>query len=451
MAKTSFSSKTKKLKVGPQHILIWVTLIAIFFSLFQFKVIPWGVSQFVVPLFKPSGERLLKTGFVKFNGLVWASTTKEREPQLMGRNVDVAKDLINKEYIFDFTFSARNEAQHGYVKNANEFYAKSETLGEFPIILEPWVAFWLLALVLAIVVSTVITSFLPTSAGLLALLFDRQIDETKVKVRLQTGFADDIIELLIMPDDKLREKDVSDVRGAFRLVWDRTITEDIASPFQSSRFEDVFDDETDIVAFRNEALYNRIKEFFSDFVVKEIVDTKNGLLWRRNRASFGKGLRLYMSHHVTEKYANLVTGLAYGGAAFLIVAVGVRGLKFIPSAKPSFILLAIFLEFTMLSLLAFTLVYTEEEERMDKMLKKMEDANRSQLDALRGQQADIHQLSNALVGQTAEIIRSRVENAIEQYMTDGDQVQQAVASEIAKKIIFSMREDNPNEGRGRRG
>ncbi len=91
--------------------------------------------------------------------------------------------------------------------------------------------------------------------------------------------------------------------------------------------------------------------------------------------------------------------------------------------------------------MALTLVYTEEEERMDKMLKKMEDANRSQLEALRGQQADIHQLANALVGQTAEIIRNRVKKAIEDYMTNGDNVQKMVAEEIANKILFSLREE----------
>jgi hypothetical protein len=70
----------------------------------------------------------------------------------------------------------------------------------------------------------------------------------------------------------------------------------------------------------------------------------------------------------------------------------------------------------------------------------MEDANRSQLEALRGQQTDIHQLANALVGQTAEIIKNRVEVAIEQYMTSGDKVQQIIAQEIANKIIFGLRE-----------
>jgi hypothetical protein len=147
-----------------------------------------------------------------------------------------------------------------------------------------------------------------------------------------------------------------------------------------------------------------------------------------------------MAHHFTERYSNNVTGMAYAGAAFLIVAVGVRGLKFIPPTKPSFILLAIFLEFSMLTLLAVTLFYTEEEERMDRMLKKMEDANRSQLETLRGQQADIHQLSNALVGQTSDLIKNRVESAISEYMTSDDNIRKVIASEIAEKILIGVRD-----------
>jgi hypothetical protein len=277
---------------------------------------------------------------------------------------------------------------------------------------------------------------------LLALLFDRQIDDTKTKIRLQTGFSDQIVDLLTLPDDKLAEKDFEEVKSAFRIIWNRTMVEDLEASYKQAKFEDFFYDDINIVEFRNFTLYSRIKEFFSDFLVKEILDTKNALLWRRHHSQIFKGLRLYMSHHITEKYQNFVTGMAYGGAAFLIVAVGIRGLKFIPAAKPSFILLAIFLEFTMLSLLAITLMYTEEEERMDKMLKKMEDANRSQLEALRGQQTDIHQLANALVGQTAEIIKTRVEKSIEQYLTSGDKVQSIIAQEIARKIIFGLRESD---------
>jgi RecB family endonuclease NucS len=94
----------------------------------------------------------------------------------------------------------------------------------------------------------------------------------------------------------------------------------------------------------------------------------------------------------------------------------------------------------MLMLMAVTLFYTEEEERMDKMLKKMEDANRSQLETLRGQQHDIHQLTNALVGQTAEIIKSRVEKAISEYMASSENVDKAIANEISSKIMKGLRE-----------
>lgn len=440
MSSKNLSTEIKKYKVSVQHIVLLVILFVVFFWIYFYSIMPNLIGAFVVPLFQPSQEQQTKIGFVKYEGLVWASTAKENASQGVGK--EISGKLINKEYIFDFTFSPRNDATHGYIKFGNEWYAKAPILGEEAIILEPWIGFAYLSAFLAFITALIITMFLPSSIGYMAVLFDKQIENTKVKLRLQTGFNDEIIELLIMPDDKLAEKDISDVRGAFRLVWERTMTEDIASPYQSAKFDDVFDDDTDIVFFRNEAIYTRIREFFSDFVVIEIIDIKNALLWRRNRIHVPKGFRLYMSHYFTEKYSNLVTGLAYGGAAFLIVAVGIRGLKFIPATRPSFILLSITLEFSMLSLLALTLIYTEEEERMDKMLKKMEDANRSQLEALRSQQVDIHQLSNALVGNTAEIIRTRVESAIEEYMTQGDTVQRAIAEEISKKLLFTLKDEN---------
>jgi len=441
MVSSVFSTKTKKQKLGAQHVLFMLTLSLVFFIAIFFRMIPGVAGSAIVSLFAPSGELQERIGFVQFDDLVWGSVAKQIENEAAGK--PVSAQYLNRQYIFDFTFSERNSAEHGYVKTPSEFYARAPMLGESAVIIEPWQALVIPAATMALVLTLLISTFLPPSLGFMALLIDRQIDNVKVKLRLQSGFADNITDLLIMPDDKLAEQDFNEVKAAYRMIWDRTMTEDVASPYQSARFDDVFDDDTDIVVFRNSAIYNRIREFFSEFVVIEIEDLKGGLLWRRNRLQLMKGLRLYMSHHFTEKYSNVVTGLAYGGAAFLIVAIGVRGLKFIPAYRPSFILLAIMIEFVMLALLAVTLIYTEEEERMDKMLKKMEDANRSQLEALRGQQADIHQLSNALVGQTAEIIRTRVENAIEEYMTSGDQMQKVVAEEIAKKIMFGLREEKP--------
>jgi hypothetical protein len=86
------------------------------------------------------------------------------------------------------------------------------------------------------------------------------------------------------------------------------------------------------------------------------------------------GISTYMKFHFTEHYANMVQGLAYAGAAFLIIMIGIRGLKFIPAVKPSPILMALGIEFSLLCLLALTLMYTEEEERTDRILKQMVDA-----------------------------------------------------------------------------
>ena len=417
-------------------VFLAITLVVGYFM--HFHLLPQGTAGFVISQFSPSGDDLGKIGFAKFDNLVWASTSKEKEASI-NSNTQVSKDLVNGEYIIDFSWADRNLEDHGYSKKSGEWYVKAPKLGENPIFLEPHIGFWILSLVIGLFVGVLITIVMPSSLGLMASLFEKEIDHVKVKIRLQTGFNDRVVEILTLPDNKLVSVDRDEAETLFRIIWERTTTDTELATKKLIDFDDIFDDETDLVLFRNEAIYNRIKEFFSDFVVTEIIDTKNGLEWRGNHFKMGKGFKLYMAHHFTEQFSNNVTGLAYGGAAVLIVGVGIRGLKFIPADRPSVILFVIFLEFTMLVLLAITMFYTENEERMDKMLKKMEDANRSQLETLRGQQEDIHQLSTALVGQTSEIIKTRVENAISEYMTSGDNVQRQIATAIADKIIFDIK------------
>ena len=122
-------------------------------------------------------------GFVKFDKLVWASTVKEKEAQLKG--TPIKKESINKEFVFDFTLEPRTEDVHGYIKSSSEFYFKADKLGEFAIFIEPWIAFSIVSFVLALAFGALLTVFMPTSIGIMALLFDRQIDETKIKIRLQ--------------------------------------------------------------------------------------------------------------------------------------------------------------------------------------------------------------------------------------------------------------------------
>ena len=190
--------------------------------------------------------------------------------------------------------------------------------------------------------------------------------------------------------------------------------------------------------FRNELLFLRIREFFSDFVVKEIQDTISAQEWEKNQFLIFKALRLYMSHHFTEGYSNTVTGLAYFGAAILIIIIGIRGLKFIPATRPSLILGAIFLEGAMLALMAFTLLYTQEEERMDRMLKKMEDANRNQLETLEDVSKDMHKVAVALVEGNSEMIKQKVHQAVSEYLSDEKNIQGELAKEIGDIVLRAI-------------
>jgi hypothetical protein len=431
-------------KPGAQHIVVLLIMIVGFFCLFQFIVIPNAFGIFVRSLFSPYGEMLEKTGYKEFKDGVWASVSKDNENQNY-TNTEISPELITKEYIFDYSWKERVTSKHGYSKSANEFYSRCPKLGENPIIIEPWVCLWLLSLVVAIIVGLAVSMFMPTVIGYMSALFYGQIYATKVKLRLQTGLTNRIIDLLIMPDEQFRNVDANEIRSSFRTIWDRTVTEDLASTHILQNFDDIYYDEMDPVVFRNEIIYKRMKEFYSDFLLKEIEDTKAGIRWSDNHLLFFNGLRLYMSHHFCEKYQNTVTGMAYGGAAFLIVFIGIRGLKFIPADKPSFIFLSIILEFSMLTLMALTLLFTEGEERMDKIMKKMEDANKSSLETQRVQAEDMHMLTNALVGQTSALIKDRVEKAIEEFMTSNDEVEKKIAGAVADKILVSLRNNRELE------
>ena len=429
---------------GAQHVVVLFIMAVGFFCLFQFIVIPSAFNGFLNILFAPYGEMLEKTGYKEFKDGVMASVPKDNDNQNY-TNTEISAELITKEYIFDYSWKERSTAIHGYSKGANEFYSKCPKLGENPIIIEPWLCLVLLALVLGVVCSLIVSMFMPIGIGYMSALFYGQIYATEVKLRLQTGFTDRIIDLLVMPDDQFRNVDNNEVRSAFRTIWDRTVTEDLASTHVMQNFDDIYSEGIDNVAFRNEIIYKRIKEFYSDFLLKEVEDTKAGIRWAENHFLIISGLRLYMSHHFCEKYQNVVTGMAYGGAAFLIVAIGIRGLKFIPADKPSFIFLAIILEFSMLMLMAITLLFTEGEERMDKIMKKMEDANKSSLETQRLQAEDMHMLTNALVGQTSALIKDRVEKAIEDFMTSNDEVEKKIAGAVADKILVSLRSNKELE------
>lgn len=77
--------------------------------------------------------------------------------------------------------------------------------------------------------------------------------------------------------------------------------------------------------------------------------------------SLNNGLKVYLRFYFTERYSNNIIGAVYMGAASLIIIIGLRGLKFIPANEPSLVLFALGLEFTLLIVYAFTVMYSRNE------------------------------------------------------------------------------------------
>jgi len=80
-------------------------------------------------------------------------------------------------------------------------------------------------------------------------------------------------------------------------------------------------------------------------------------MWRTHDA-----IKFYMREYFTDRYSNAVLGFVYIGAAILIIVIGIRGLKFLPSTDPSVVLGALGLEFMLLITYAMVLMYGRTDE-----------------------------------------------------------------------------------------
>ncbi len=72
-------------------------------------------------------------------------------------------------------------------------------------------------------------------------------------------------------------------------------------------------------------------------------------------------ISFFMRRYFSSRYSNDVNGIAYMGAALLIVIIGLRGLKIIPSLQPTPVIFAISLEFCLLMILGLTMYFTPED------------------------------------------------------------------------------------------
>ncbi len=101
--------------------------------------------------------------------------------------------------------------------------------------------------------------------------------------------------------------------------------------------------------------------------IEDLKALRKALIWRNSNIFYkvlhiNDGITMYMRFYFTVQYSNTVLGFVYIGAAVLIIIIGLRGLKFIPSTQPSLVFFALGLEFSLLITYAFTLMYGKQED-----------------------------------------------------------------------------------------
>ena len=78
-----------------------------------------------------------------------------------------------------------------------------------------------------------------------------------------------------------------------------------------------------------------------------------------------KAFAMYMHNNFIPQYKNNIPAVAFIGTAFLILNIGLRGVKFMVAHQPDLIIIAILVEITVLCLLGLTTWYEKEEDETE--------------------------------------------------------------------------------------
>ncbi len=410
-------------RVKARHYVLFVALFIILASVLYVGVLPRAAERFAVAQLKPDEGAL-----VMFNG-VYASPTGE------GANAfgqEVQRRSINGEYIFDFTNVERKTEIHGYTKVAREWLIKSPKIGEEAIYIRHE-AFMLLALAIAFAGTVLFTFVLSPKLGLMAALTEREAAHTRSRLILETGLRGDVVDMLTMPERELTRRTEIDgevterLREQMFVVWERTL------PSAASERAEGSTPEFTTIPQGYEAqcrayLLERIAERFPSNITQAFSHLKNVQHWRNNRLLVLSAIRLFMSQFFAVRYSNSVNGLAYTGAALLIIAIGLRGLKFIPPAHPSLILAAITVEFSLLILLGITLYFQQEEA-----------GNADSTLSLKKIEGDMHRLAVVVDSGNAEVVERAVRKAVEEYIAGPNVVEKHFVNVITERITMALR------------
>ncbi len=109
------------------------------------------------------------------------------------------------------------------------------------------------------------------------------------------------------------------------------------------------------------------------YIQKALIWSRSGIGYRI--FSSWTSIKFYLRFYFTDRYSNVVLGLVYIGAAVLIIIIGMRGLKFIPSTQPSLVFFALGLEFTVLLTYAFTVMYSRNDNESVVQSRNSSDSN----------------------------------------------------------------------------
>jgi hypothetical protein len=403
----------------PQHYVVFVCL-AIGFAVGLYKnVMPALIEKIALTQLKPEDASV-----VTFGGVA-ASATREG---VSFRGHDVRRSYITGEYIVDFTGQVRLRDIHGYSKAANEWLIQSPKIGDEPIYLRPE-AFAVFSLLIGLCAAFACTLVISPRIGLLAAATEREIENTRLRIVLESGLSADTVDVLTMTERSLQkasEQEPERVANAFATAWDMVMKNMGDKQRLQYREQHNFGAVPKGYEMQcREYIMRQMQSALPQSIVIPLQQTLQARQWQANRLRFFSGFRLYMSQYFAPRYANSVTGLAYGGAALLIVAIGLRGLRFLSAARPSWILAAISIEFAALFLLALTNFYAQESSSAEHSLKHIED--------------DMRKLATVVDTGNAEFIERSVQRAVEEYVAGPKVMEENFAKVISERVTAAFR------------
>jgi hypothetical protein len=409
------NSHSKRL-VAPFVILI--ALAVTLFSALYFVVAPQSIEKIALNNLKPSELQVMN-----FNG-VFASPNAEGMRQI-GASPDIARTLTSGELIFDLTRESRTSDEHGYTKSAKEWYIKTPILGEEAVIITPAIALGIGLGAVSLVFALLVSLLLPPKIGFMAALVERSIAQTRINLHLQTGLSEEELDILSLSDEELlllAKSAPFRVEKVIQSLWNI-----VSHGTDEHHFNPKSLEARSYLVFRRYCL-QRMEEILSPNVAMALHNLQRVHAWQRRKARVYGAFKFYMEESFVPKYSNVVSGLAYGGAAFLIVSVGLRGLRFIPASRPSVLLATISLECVFLVCLGLTLAFQREESDATLSMKRI--------------QHGMNDVARVMQSVDTSVIQRVLQESAAEYARTPE-MQERVFENIAEKALDALRGQAP--------